>query len=171
MTALYVANCSKSDYLFTYMIFENPKPYHHKIRAGSQICINADTSEIDQIIKQHSIYGMQPVDKVTKGFSGLAYRFGKPISIEAIYAGIKQSDQEMIDRALEARKLTAAATDHIIAEKAREFGSRQTAPLEIEIVEEKRSPTDQSEGFSETIQVVKQGLEPPPRKSRKSRAA
>ena len=171
MTALYVANCKKCDYLFTYMLVENPKPYHHKIRAGSQICINADTSEIDQIIKQHSLYGMQPVEKVTKGFSGLAYRLGKPISVDAIHNGFKQNDQEMIDRALEARKLTAAATDHIMAEKAREFGSRQTAPLEIEIVEEKRNPTDQSEGFSETIQVVKQGLEPPARKSKKSRTS
>ena len=153
------------------MLVENPRPFHHKIRAGSQICLNVDQIEADQIIKQHSIYGMQEANKVTKGFSGLAYRVGKAISVEAIEAGISQKDQENIERALETRKNTAAATDHILQEKAREFGSKQTAPLEIEIVEEKRNPVDQSAGFSETIQVVKQGLDPKPQKSKRSRAA
>lgn len=171
MTALYIANCWKSDFLFTYMLVENPRPFHHKIRAGSQICLNVDQIEADQIIKQHSIYGMQPVEKVGKGFSGLAYRIGKPISIEAIEAGISQKEQENIERALETRKNTAAATDHILQEKAREFGSKQTAPLEIEIVEERKSPIDDGNGFNETIQVVKQGIEPKPPKSKRSRAA
>lgn len=151
------------------MLVENPRPFHHKIRAGAQICLTVEQIEADQIIKQHSIYGMQPADKVGKGFAGLAYRIGKPISVEAIEAGISQKDQENIERALETRKNTAAATDHILQEKAREFGSKQTAPLEIEIVEEKRNPVDQTAGFNETIQVVKQGLTP--EKPKKKRAA
>jgi len=167
---IYIANCSKSDFLFTYMLVENPRPFHHKIRAGSQICLNLDKSETDQIIKQHSIYGMQPVDNVTKGFSGLAYAF-KPISVEAIQAGISQKDQENIERALETRKNTAAATDHILQEKAREFGSRQTAPLEIEVIEEKRNPIDEGTGFNETITVVKQGLDPDKGRNKRGRAA
>jgi len=163
---LYIANCSKSDFLFTYMLVENPRPFHHKIRAGSQICLSLDQADTEQIIKQHSIYGMQPANNVKKGFSGLAYAH-KPISVEAIQAGISQKDQENIERALETRKNTAAATDHILQEKAREFGSRQTAPLEIEVVEEKRNPTDEGTGFSETITVVKQGLEPTGKKGKK----
>ena len=66
MTAFYVANCRKQDFLFTYMFVENPRPFHHKIRAGSQLQLNLDQGEVEQIIKQHSIYGMQPADKVTK---------------------------------------------------------------------------------------------------------
>jgi len=155
MPSLYIANCSKQDRLFTYMFVENPKPYHHKIASGSQIKIDGSDFELDQIIKQHSIYGIQPADNVGKGFSGVAYRIGKPISVGAIESGISQKDQEMIDRALEARKNTAAATDAILQRRAQEFGSRQTAPLEIEITEETRGPTDNAEKFAETITVVK----------------
>ena len=171
MTSLYIANCTKSTFLFTYMLVENPRPFHHKIFAGTQIKLDCNNDDADQIIKQHSVYGMQPAEKVGKGFSGLAYRIGKPVSIEAIEAGIEQKDQEMIDRALEVRKNTAAATDHILAEKAREFGSRQTAPLEIEVIEEGTGPTDTSGKFNETIQVVKQGLEPTKGNKKRGKAA
>jgi hypothetical protein len=137
------------------MFVENPKPYHHKIRSGMQVKIDGSDFELEQIIKQHTIYGIQQAEKVGKGFSGVAYRYGKPISVGAIEAGIEQRDQEMIDRALEARKNTAAATDAVMNKRAQEFGSRQTAPLEIEIVEESRGPTDNGSKFNETIQVVK----------------
>ena len=160
MPQIYVANCSKHDYIFAYMFIENPKPFHHKIRAGTQIKIEASNDEIEQIIKQHSIYGMQPVEAVKKGFGGLAYRINKQISVEAIEAGLSQSDQEAIDRALEARKNTAAAVDSILTNKAQEFGSRQSAPVEIEVIEEGRNPADQSAKFNETITVVKEGIEP-----------
>lgn len=164
MPSLYVANCSKQEHLFTYMIPENPRPFSHKIRAGAQVKIDGSDFDLGKIIEQHAIYGMQIVDKVRKGFGGLAYRLGKPISIEAIESGINQSDQEMINRALETRKNTAAATDQIISNKAQEMGARQIAPLEIEIIEESKGPTDKGGGFNETIQVVKDGLADAPRR-------
>lgn len=159
MPSLFIANCSKQEMLFTYMFLENPKPFHHKIRAGTQIRIDATDDEIQHIIKQHEIYGLQNVEKVKKGFGGIAYRIGKSISTEAIEAGLSQKDQEDIERALEARKNTAAATDLILTQKAQEFGSRQTAALEIEVVEEGKGPTDNAGKFNETISVVKQGME------------
>jgi phage major head subunit gpT-like protein len=171
MPQIYVANCSKHDFLFAYMFVENPKPFHHKIRAGSQVRIEASTDEIDQIIKQHSIYGMQPIEAVKKGFGGLAYRLNKPISVEAIEQGLSQSDQEAIDRALEARKNTAAAVDSILSNKAQEFGSRQSAPVEIEVIEEGKGPADNSVKFNETITVVKDGIEPPKAKRGRPRKA
>lgn len=164
MTTLYVANCTKQTRLFTYMFVENPKPFHHKILAGTQIKIEGSDFEIDQIVKQHEIYGMQLADKVTKGFSGLAYRLNKVISLDAIQAGFSQKDQEIIDTALEVRKNTAAATDMILNRKAQEYGSRQTAPLEIEVIEEGRGPTDNEGKFNETIQVITDGIETPAKK-------
>ncbi len=166
MPSLYIANCTKSNRMFTYMFVENPKPFHHKIRAGAQIKIDGNDFELDQIIKQHSSYGIQPATKVGKGFSGVAYSLGKPISVQAIEAGISQKDQEMIDRALEARKATAAATDAIMQSKAQEFGSRQTAPLEIEILEENKNPTDNSAKFNETISVISDSVNDMPAKRR-----
>jgi len=157
---LYVANCSKQDFNFTYMLLENPKPFHHRIRAGGQWEIIGTPTEIDHIINQHSIYGMMEANKVKKGFGGIAYRIDKTINVEAIEAGLSQSDQEAIDRAQNARNLTAAAADQIIATKAQEMGLRQTSGLEIEVVEEKRNAGDQTEKFEQTIQVVREGVEP-----------
>ena len=151
---IYIANCSKCEHLFTYMLPENMRPFSHNIRAGHQIELNASKEEIDIIIKQHTVYGFQEASKVKKGFGGIAYRLDKPISIEAIEAGISQTDQEQIQRALEARKLTAVASDQIIGQKAQELGIKQTASLEIEVQEEKRNVADHDIKFNETIEVV-----------------
>lgn len=157
---LYVANCSKQDHDFTYMLFENPRPFHHRIRAGAQFEVNGSQDDIDHIIKQHSIYGMMEVGKVKKGFGGICYRLDKPIAVDAIEAGFEQRDQEMIDRALEARKVTAAAADQILYNKAQEMGLRQKAGLEVEVVEEKKNAADNEPKFNQTIEVVREGVQP-----------
>jgi len=142
------------------MIPENPRPFKHNIRAGAQIEIPGDTDAIDFIIKQHSIYGMMEVTKVKKGFGGLCYRLNKPISISAIESGLSQSDQEMIDRAQQARSVTAAAQDKILTDKAQEMGLKAKAGLEVEVVEEKKNAADNEPKFSQVIEVVKEGIEP-----------
>ena len=139
MMELYIANCSKQDFLFTYMLPENIRPFSHKIRAGAQIRLVQTQLEADTIIKQHQPYGFMEVSHVKKGFGGLCYRFNKPISVEAIEAGISQSDEENIERANEARKITAVAQDQIISQKAQEMGLKQKAGIEVEVVEEKKN--------------------------------
>ena len=91
---LFIANCSKQDFLFTYMLPENPRPFSHKIRAGAQIKLNQSQIEVDTVIKQHELYGMMEATKVKKGFGSLTYRVDKPISVDAIENGFTQSDQE-----------------------------------------------------------------------------
>lgn len=157
---LYVANCSKQEFLFTYMIPENPRPFSHHIRAGSQIQIDGTQSVVDAIINQHAIYGMMEVKKVKKGFGSLCYSIDKPISVEAIQNGFSQSDQEMIDRAQNARNATAAAADQILANKAQEMGLKQKSGLEIEIVEDKKNAADNEPKFNQTIEVVREGVQP-----------
>ena len=154
---LYIANCSKQDHQFTYMIMENPRPFMEKIRAGAQIVIDRPPNELDQIINQHSRYGLMEATKVKKGFGGIAYRMDKPISVEAIESGIEQRDQEMIDRALEARKITAVASDQILLDKAQEMGIKQKSGLEIEVVEEKEEVVAPADIGS--IEVEKKGKE------------
>ena len=122
---LYVANCSKQEHLFTYMLPENPRPFSHSIRAGSQIEITGNQPEIDSVVSQHSIYGLMEAKKVKKGFGALCYAIDKPISIEAIQNGFTQSEQEMVDRAQQARNATAAAADQILQNKAQEMGLKQ----------------------------------------------
>ena len=142
------------------MLLENPRPFSHRIRAGSQMEINGTAEEIGHIIKQHEIYGMMEVTKVKKGFGGIAYRVGTPISIEAIEHGLEQRDQELIDRALEARKITAVAADQMISTKAQEMGLKQRTGLEVEVVEEKKNAGDNEPKFEQTIEVVREGIAP-----------
>ena len=157
---LYIANCTKQDHQFTYMLFENPRPFMERIRAGSQVKIQGSNNEIDQIIKQHEIYGLIPVEKIKGNFSGMAYRIDKPINVEAIENGITVRDQTMIDRATEARKITAVASDQKISETAQQMGLKQKAPLEVEIIEEKKHFADNEPKFEQTIEVVKEGVAP-----------
>lgn len=165
---LYIANCSKQEHLFTYMLPENPRPFSHSIRAGGQIEIPGQQDQLMSIIGQHQVYGMMEVNKVGKGFGGLCYRLEKPISVEAIQAGFSQSDQEMIDRAQEARTVTAAAADQIIAQKAQEMGLKQKSGLEVEIIEEKKNAADNSPKFEQTLEVVREGVQPMKRGRKKS---
>ena len=157
---LYIANCSKQEHLFTYMLPENPRPFSHSIRAGSQIEIPGDKDVVDAIVKQHSLYGLQKANDVRKGFGGLCYQLDKPISVEAIKNGFTQTEQEQIDRALEARKITAAAADQIMSNKAQEMGIKQTSGLEVEVLEEKKNAADNEPKFEQTIEVVRQGVQP-----------
>ena len=157
---LFIANCSKQDFLFTYMLPENPRPFSHKIRAGAQQKFVQTQTEADAIIKQHQPYGMMEVTQVSKGFGGLCYRFNKPISVQAIESGISQSDDENIRRADEARKITAVAQDQIISQKAQEMGLKQKAGIEVEVVEEKKNAADTESKFDETIEVLHEGVAP-----------
>lgn len=157
---LFIANSSKQDFLFTYMLPEVVRPFSHKIRAGAQIKLVQSDVEINSIIKQHEMYGMMEVSKVKKGFGGLSYRIGKPISVEAIESGIGQSDQEMIDRAQQAREITAAAQDQIISMKAQEMGVKQKGGIEFEVIEDKKNVADQSEKFEQKLEVIHEGEAP-----------
>jgi len=160
MTKLYIANCTKQENFFEYTIPENSKRFAKPIRAGGQVEIENTSDILNYIIGQHERYGFTEVSKVAKGFSGLCYRFDKPISVSAIESGMKQSEQDFIDRALEVRKIQAVANDQIISRVAQESGLRQKANLEIEVVEEKRNFGDNEEKFEQTITVAKDGIEP-----------
>ena len=168
MMELYIANCSKQDFLFTYMLPEIPRPFSHKIRAGAQIKLVQSQPEVDAIVKQHQLYGMMEVTAVKKGFGGLCYRFNKPINVEAIESGISQSDQENIERADEARKITAVAQDQIISQKAQEMGLKQKSGIEVEVVEEKKNAADTAPKFDQTNEVLHEGNAPRKGRPRKS---
>ena len=164
MPDLYIANCSKQDFNFTYMLIENSRPFLQRIRAGGQIKIPCQMGEEQQIIKQHEPYSFQEASKVAKGFSGQCYRIDKPISLDAIENGFAQRDQEMIDRAAQARAVGAAATDHLITEKATEFGVHTKGGVEVQVTEEGKNPTDTAGKFDETISVSKDAPDMPPQR-------
>ena len=143
---------------FIYSIPENPKRFIKEIRAGGQVELDFSLDILKNIVAQHERYGFTEVTQVKKGFSGVCYRFDKPISISAIESGMSQTEQTAIDRALEARKIQAVANDQIISRVAQEGGLRQQAPLELEVIEEKRNFADNETKFEQTITVEKEGI-------------
>jgi len=159
MPALYIANCSKMEHLFCFSLKGAARPFALPIKAGGQIKLDYYDSDLQQVIDQHEQYGFRDVNQIGKGFGGLCYRHVMPINVEAIEAGITQTEQDQIDRALEVRKLTAAATDHVMQEEAQKLGVTQTGTTEIEVIEETRGVGDSKTGkFNETIEVAKQGV-------------
>jgi len=165
---LYIANCSKQEFNFTWMDLENPQPFMRKLRSGTQTEIDGSPDRISHIIKQHEVYGMMEVSKVGKGFGGIAYRIDKPLNVSAIENGFTQKDQEAIDRAQNARNITAAAADGILSTKAQEMGLKQTSGLEIEVVEERKNAGDNEQKFQQTIEVSREGVAPRKGRPRKS---
>jgi len=167
---LYIANCSMQDFDFTYMLPENTRPFLKSIGAGKQVVIKGTETEISAIIDQHKIYGLMEVSHVKKGFGGLCYRFNKPISVEQIKAGFSQKEADMIDRAQEARNVTAVAQDEMIRKVAQEAGMKQANVVDFEIKEDKKGLADNGEKFDQTIEIINQDASPSPRRGRPRKA-
>ena len=158
MDRLFVANCTKQDHVFVYMLKGDMRPYRYPIRAGQQVEIPCRDGVAQQIIDQHKVYGMQEATGVARGFSGLAYRLNKQISLEAILIGFEQRDDEVNRRAQEAQKATAVAADKLLDDAAQQSGARPVGELEVQVTEEPKGPTE-TKGFDQTIQVQKPGID------------
>jgi len=161
MEKLFIANCTKQRHRFGYMLPENARQFMREIEPGQQIALEFDSRDtLCRVIEQHEPYGFYDVSKIKKGFCGIAYQLNKQISIEAIEAGLSQRDQDAIDRAIEAQKVGAVASDKIMADTAQQMGIRQTKPLQIEVIEEKQGVTDNEPKLNQTITVQRDGIEP-----------
>jgi hypothetical protein len=160
MTILFIANCSKQEHNFTYALPENMRPFYQSIRAGGQIKIEGSLQDVNSIIDQHKVYGLQNAKEIGRNFGGICYQIDQVIDVESIHHGFSQTEKEQIDRALEAQKITAVASDQILANKAQEFGVQQKAPLEIEVTEQKLNAADTAPKMSQVIEVVRDGMQP-----------
>lgn len=133
----------------------------HNILAGRQIPIPFRTlDDLQFVLRQHERFGMKPVDQIEKGFCGITYRIDRPINVESIEAGISQRDQDAIDRALEARRLTAVVQDDLLLKKGQELGVHQRSSIEVEITEEKQNAADTTPKLSQIIGVEREGMQP-----------
>jgi hypothetical protein len=168
MPSFYIANCTKQERMFCYSLPENMRPFVQMIRAGAQVKIDMPQDHIDSIISQHEPYGFVEAKKVSKSFAGYCYSINKPVSLEAIEAGILQTENAAVDRAADMREIGAIVTDSMIANKAQEMGMTQKGLTEVEITEQPKGPSDNRELISETIEVPKEGIAPRRGRPRKS---
>jgi hypothetical protein len=164
MQTLYIANTTGQFHDFTYRLPERERPVMHNIKPGSQIKIDLEQDHVNAILLQYAPYGLVDANQVKKGYSGLCYRIGKPVSVDAIENGMNQVGQDAVDRALEARKVGAVVADDKLASTAQQLGLRQKGPLQVEIEQEKSCPTDDSDRMNEIITVQREGLGEAPRR-------
>jgi hypothetical protein len=170
---LYIANCSKQVWMFTFRVPGMQSGYFVKaIPAGQQICLDHLTSdEIALVIAHWEIYGMKSAEEMSrrKGYTGLCYRLEKPVVMDAMLATYEQNDDALTQAADERRVKTATriATD-IATDISNKTGidKHKLVPqrLEVETVEE----TDGTPSVSAGVEVLRNPGTDKPRRARMS---
>jgi hypothetical protein len=115
---VFIANTTKQIMALHYRLPELPNLFYVEINPGQQKPLLQDdlsTEDIDHVIKQHSgvtqEYFVQAskIDS-TKGFKGMIYSIGEPVSADMIERCLNSNDVELIKTADEFRKNELAAT-------------------------------------------------------------
>lgn len=171
MTKLFVANTTKQNWMFTYRLPGGTQHFMRRIPAGQQICLdNLQSDEIDVVIKQNAVYGMQPAKEMSrrKGYAGIVYSVGDdPINIDRMLETFNQNDDVRDGEAQERRVTTAAAIgDNIANEMHKATGrpkeSLQPKRLEVEVTEE----TDGKATVASGVEVIADPGSTQPRRAR-----
>ena len=143
--ALYVANLTKQVFEFHYWVENTKRPVVTKIQPFSQQNIHPTGSraEHDNIIEQHKMYGMIPVNSIdrTKGFIGQCYQFDTPIPLDRLQTMVERNDDILYEQALERRKEAAASMDDVMKRTAQETDTN-IGSLEIELQEVEQKGVD-----------------------------
>lgn len=116
---LFIANTTKQHHHFNY---RHPEMGARSlmIKAGTQINFDVlSTDDIDSIVSQYRIYGMQNADEISrlKGFVGFSYRVDKPVPIKTMLELFDKNDKAMDANAKERVMVEAVAVGENIAEK------------------------------------------------------
>lgn len=162
MSKLYVANTSKHVQEVQYWVAGATRAFSQTIGIGQQALIydtpTATLNDHAHIVEQLARYGVVSADEIghrignKKRYTGLCYRFEKPVNIEAIQAGLAHNDEVIDAVSLEQRKISAATLHHNVNET-----SRGGAPeVELEFIEQQQ-PGSNADTKSESLSVVSEG--------------
>ncbi len=169
---LFIANATKRKFHLHYRLPGMERIFDVLIDAGQQWRVHdahSDQDLVEAIIKQIEAYGAKPVSKIeSKGFTGIAYSTDKPISFEAIEAGLSQVDQLAIETAFKNIQQRAVAADREVAQIAKDAGA-EASGLEIEINQQAQPGTSASDLTKTKIDVQREGA-PERKKGARARA-
>ncbi len=123
---LNLGNATKQDHDFTYRLPNNPmKIVVRTIPKGSQIDIQGDKDELENIIAQYERFGLVEVRECAKTpkFSGLVFSFNGKINMDKL-GQAREAHGDFIDQnAQEIREATAAAVAGSIDGEASAVGA------------------------------------------------
>lgn len=158
-TKLYIANTSKQHVDFTYRLRDEKaiaktqsptnregelileKNYRtEKIPVGSQILVGGgklNEKQVACIIEQYADKGLRDSTGISRlqEYSGLCYRFDRPVDLEKVFLFFEQNDKHMNQRADDRREETAAAFAQGMQNRAHEMRV-PLARTEMETVED-----------------------------------
>jgi hypothetical protein len=134
---LYISNLTKQRHDFVYRVLGSQRIHHQMIEAGGQVLIHKDDQPevIDNIIEQHTRYGLKPAAEVLsrKGFVGMCFAIDVPVKLDTIMAAFDQNATALVEANQEHRKNEAAAVHAGLANP--ESGGSTLGGLDLEVVE------------------------------------
>ena len=149
MAQLYIANCMKQTYDFTYRV---PGEDMHTLRKlntvtippGTQarVHIEASLTVLDAIIEQHRNYGLVPLSEMvtTRGFVGICYSFDKPVPLDQLEYAIDHNNGVLFDRGTQQREAAAMVVDQALEATIGQTIGQPLRAVEIEVAEDSDSP-------------------------------
>lgn len=144
---LYVANVTKQIQEIWYRVAEIGRPIRETIGIGQQIRVfkeDANTDQIESIIKQLEVYGLRPVTEAKRLRERVTFlwQLDKPMTAAQIEGVMEHNDRMLLKRADEIRQDYALAADAKIQEITRGHG--RLMDMEFEEVTKGTDPADRS---------------------------
>ena len=168
---LFIANCTKQNYIHSYRVPEESGVRTIPIRIGAQVQIPGDFSQpqIDGLIRQHAKYGMIDVAEVdrTKPFVGLCYAVDKKIPVEKIVRAMTHNEAVLEERGRDLRRASAVASSNLIEEHLHRANEQsqsdaQLSGFEMTIEEESQRGKRDEQGLLKEGISVSHAADPKP---------
>jgi len=160
---MYVANCTRQNFIFNYRLSNEPGVKHIAIGIGQQQKVPGSLTQamVDEILRQHKPYGMISVDEInrTKGFIGTCYSIDKKIKVDAIMKGLDHNESVLIERGREIRRAAAVQSNNMIENALHDANVKNNMDVkldELEMIVEEADPKGrkQPDGLQEGITVT-----------------
>ena len=153
---LYIVNCTQQTQDFVYRLVEATGVRSQPIAIGGYVRVSGELTQpqIDDIIRQHSRYGMVAESEVdrTKPFIGLFYTIDRLPKLAKIYDAISHNVEVLQERGKKTREEAAVFTSSAIENNVPAGSLKE---LEMSVVQERRDgrevlDPDIAEGFRVT---------------------
>lgn len=162
MSELYVANCTKQNYVFAYRIPGENGVKTVPINIGQQIQVPGVCSpaHVEGVLKQHRRYGVTEVGEIdrTKPFIGICYSVDKKIAVDKIIRVMNHNDAVLQQRGQQQRRAAAVASNNLIEQHihtANQTEKLNAALTDFEMTIEEQDP----KGRKDSEEMLREGIE------------
>ena len=142
---LYVANCSKQDTHFIYLLVESGRRVNNILipQGGQRMLTGMTTKDIEATIEHHRRYGARDVSELNRqaAFAGIIYS-EKEISFDAVERAVEHNIDALDEIGKELRKAAAIVADQTVLAASSEGTTLKATHVDVEEV----APRDKQSG-------------------------